>query len=257
MRCAPPCRPLTTFPPRGGCRSIVVPLPGALRTSSRPPSAASRSVIPWIPEPVRGGSRIEATSVVGHLEGEDAVLGSECERGARRLGVLRDVLECFETREVHGRLDLLGVATDAVREHLDGDDRPAGLRVESRREAFVREEGWIDPAGQVAEVVERGRRIALQVRHHLVGASRIAVDHRVCQIAASPGERPAAAAHHRGCPAPTSSHARPAPRRSAGVTPEGPRSAGRCEGRARPAPPCRARASPSSGSSGRQAWARR
>ena len=49
----------------------VTPAPGALRTWRRPPSAASRSAIPWSPEPRSAVVGIEPLAVVDDLEDED------------------------------------------------------------------------------------------------------------------------------------------------------------------------------------------
>ena len=49
-------------------------------------------------------------------------------------------------------------------------------------EPLVREERWIDPAGQVPEVLERLGRVALKVREHRVGARLVLADQRVRQL---------------------------------------------------------------------------
>ena len=81
----------------------------------------------------------------------------------------------------------------------------AGLGVEGGREALIRQERWIDPPGQVTEVVERVRPYRAAApppsRARAQGRGRSSSP----RAAVSPGARPAAAARHRGCPAPASS----------------------------------------------------
>ncbi len=79
---------------RGTRSVIVVPPPGAERTSSSPPTSRARSAMPTRPSPLAGvGARhhggIEAAAVVAHPQLGAAALLLELELDERRAGVAR------------------------------------------------------------------------------------------------------------------------------------------------------------------------
>jgi hypothetical protein len=71
--------------------------------------------------PVTDRVRIEPSPVVVHPEREQVGISTETDLGAPGLGVLRDVLERLEHREIHGGLHLLRIASDPVARHGDGN----------------------------------------------------------------------------------------------------------------------------------------
>ena len=99
----------------------VVPAPGALATSNRPPSASRRSAIP---EPgsrrcAAAGSKPTPSSATANTR--HAVGPRERDRDARSVRVLRDVLERLEAREVDGRLHILREASEVLALDRDRD----------------------------------------------------------------------------------------------------------------------------------------
>src|SRR5262245_16778894 len=115
---------------------------------------------PLKPGAVHGRAGIEPASVVGDLEREVAVGLRDRHAGRARLGVLGDVLQRLETREVDGRLDLGRVPADPVGPDRDRDCRTLCLGVERRLEALVGQQWRVDPAREVAEVLERRLQLA-------------------------------------------------------------------------------------------------
>ena len=83
----------------------VVPLPGADRTSSVPPIAASRSRSPV--RPVDGGDvgGVESLAVVGDVDPQVAVVESEGDRGLSGVAVFEGVGKRFADGEVGRALD--------------------------------------------------------------------------------------------------------------------------------------------------------
>ena len=237
-------RPVTTRPPREACRSNVVPLPGALRTSSRPPSAASRSAIPWSPEPrsAASGSKPFPSSTTSNVS--DPFDWASRTVAVRRVRVLRDVLQRLQAGEVHGGLRLCGVATDPVRFDLHGDRGLPGLGTQCGGET-------LDP--RAGEDRCRGRdRGGSRARRSPRPSPRPPSSRRRPRRSASsarpgpasPRGRRVAAAPRRGCSAPASGRARPARRRSADASREGRRRAPHSGARAPPEQPRRRRVAP-------------
>jgi len=101
--------------------------------------------------------------VVDDDEVERAVPLFERDRPPVRLRVLRSVLEGFQHGEVDGRLDLLRESAEVLGVDSDGHRRFPGLGLERRREPLVGEERWVDAAREVAQVVEGGGRVDLQL----------------------------------------------------------------------------------------------
>ena len=100
--------------PAGHLPRTVVPAPGSLSIVSVPPIASMRSVMPCSPLPRTTVAGSKPDAVVAHAELERSVPLRERDRGAARVRVLRDVLQGFQAREVHGRFEVLVVASDAV-----------------------------------------------------------------------------------------------------------------------------------------------
>ena len=61
----------------------------------------------------RGGRGVEADPVVDHLEAQPVDVATQPHLGRRRVGVLRDVLQPFQHREVGGRLDVRFISAHA------------------------------------------------------------------------------------------------------------------------------------------------
>ena len=87
----------------------------------------------------------------------------------RGLGILGDVLQRLQTREVDGGLDRLREPADAV--GVDGrwNDGLSSLRLERGRQALVGQQRRIDATRKVAQVLERLAGADLQVRRHRCG----------------------------------------------------------------------------------------
>jgi hypothetical protein len=47
------------------------------------------------------------------------------------------------------------------------------LRLERGRQTLVREQRWIDPSGEVAEILEGGLRLRFHLSEHALGGARI------------------------------------------------------------------------------------
>ena len=69
--------------------------------------------------------------------------------------VLGHVLQRLKGAEVHGGLGVLREPSDPVTVHAHGHLRLASLGRQSRHQPLVGQERWIDPPGQVPEIVER------------------------------------------------------------------------------------------------------
>src|SRR5206468_735832 len=136
--------------------------------------------------PHRG--RLEAAPVIRHREREQGRRARDRDRRLRGCRVLRDVLQSLETREVHGGLDVLRQPPDAVGVDPNREWRLPGLRVQRGPEALVGEQRRIDPARQVAKVVEGGLRLLLDLTEHLLRLGRVAL-HELPGEARLDGER--------------------------------------------------------------------
>ena len=71
------------------------------------------------------------------------------------MGVLRDVRERLRDDVERGRLDRLGQPLRRHGVELDRERRARGERLERRREPAVGEHGRVDPAGELAQLLER------------------------------------------------------------------------------------------------------
>ena len=141
---------------------------------------------PLDPGAVRGGSPDRSHAVVGRprRSGRRSTVRAGSSRAWPRRTSRRSASASRHEKYTADSISC-GVATDAVRVHVDGDDRLPRLRVEGGGEA-------LDPPGAADRSHEPGPgdrrapgRIALQLRHHPVCARRVAVDHRIRRAAAS------------------------------------------------------------------------
>jgi F420-dependent oxidoreductase-like protein len=125
--------------------------------------------------PVGGRPDVEASSVVGHLEAQLAIVLSHSDGRSVRTRVLRDVVQRLEATEVHRGLDRLVVASVAA--HLDGDrDRClASLRLEGGPESLVGEQRRIDAPGEVAQIFESSFGVALDVAEQAGALGRVSL----------------------------------------------------------------------------------
>ncbi len=106
-----------------------------------------------------------------------AVLATQSDRDVRRVRVLRHVLHRLEHREVDGRLDLPRVPADAVAVDGHGERRLASLRLERLGQTPVGEERRVDPAGEVAEVLQRVLRVVEDAVERLALLLLVLTDH--------------------------------------------------------------------------------
>ena len=97
------------------------------------------------------------------------VARGQVDTDAGRGRVLRDVLQCFEAAEVHGRLDVLAEPPDTVGVDHDRNRRLAKLRPQEWDQPAVRQQRRVNPPGQVAEVAERTRGVFPQLAEELAG----------------------------------------------------------------------------------------
>ena len=107
------------------------------------------------PHPVRRGAHVEATPVVLHREREVAAIATQANHDVRGVRVLRHVLQRLEHREVDRGLDVARVAADAVVVDRDRDGHLARLRFERLGQTPIGQERRVDPARQVAQVLQR------------------------------------------------------------------------------------------------------
>ena len=94
----------------------------------------------------------------------------------RSLRVLRHVLQGLQDAEVHGRLGLLGEATHPVGVDVHRERALPGLRPKSLGQSLVGQEGRVDSPSQLTQVVQRLRRVRLELRQHLPGPVGVSSD---------------------------------------------------------------------------------
>ncbi len=97
------------------------------------------------------GCGVETLAVVGGREGQAAVGFREDDGGLGGVGVLRGVVERFEDAEVHGSLDLLRVAADAISSDGDGDRGLARLCGERGGQPFGGQQWRVDAVRQLPQ----------------------------------------------------------------------------------------------------------
>ena len=156
--------------------TILVPWSGGLSTVSVPSSAATRSERPRSPDPM--GRVGAADAVVGDLDPGARLVAADADLDDRGAGVLDHVRQRLRDHVVRGRLDGLR-QLDRGRLDLDGDRQPGGERLERRGEAAVGEDGRMDAASELAQLVERGGELLARGLEHRLGRRRVAADLRL------------------------------------------------------------------------------
>ena len=158
---------------------IRVPDPGELCTSRRPSSASRRSASPRRPDAAGGIGA--ADPVVGDDHRRLPVGAADADDRVRGLRVLGDVRHRLRDDVVRGRLDRPGEALVRHLGDLDGHRRAGGQRLDRRAQAAVGQDGGMDPAGQLAQLVEALGELVLRLREQLAGGGRVLAQRRLDQ----------------------------------------------------------------------------
>ena len=142
----------------GSSTRTVVPVPGAVCTQNRPPSASTRSLSPTRPDPPakvappRPSSRTRTRST---SPGRRRRVDLDVDDGG--VGVLGHVGQRLGDDVVGGDLDRLGQPPVGPHVELDRDGGAAGQRLERRTQAAFGEDRRVDAAGELAQLVQRAR----------------------------------------------------------------------------------------------------
>ena len=158
--------------------TILVPCSGGLSTVER--SLERCDTVGEAPEPRTVGRVGPADAVVGHLDTGARLVGADANVDDRGAGVLDHVGERLRDHVVRGGLDGLR-QLDRGRVDLDGDRQSGGERLERRGEAPVGEDGRMDAAGELAQLVESGGELLACGLEHRLGRRRVALDLRLGQ----------------------------------------------------------------------------
>ena len=142
--------------PSGIAPATRAPRPGEDSIRRRPPIAPSLSVMFVNPAPRASAAGSKPAPVVGHLEEETSLPLAHVDRCRGGVaGVLAGVLQCLETAEVHGRLDLGRVTSDTCDVEARRQRGPRSDDGESLRESALRQEGRIDAVRELPQPLER------------------------------------------------------------------------------------------------------
>ena len=157
----------------------VVPRPAGEETSSRPSSAAIRSLSPRRPGPV---ARVGAADpVVGDRHDEPPVLAAHVDRGVRRVRVARDVRDRLGDDEVRRGLDRRRQPLVRHGGDLDRQRHPLRQRLQRRPEPAIGEHRRMDPARELAQLADRLVEVLRRAVEQLPGRLRIVVHARARQ----------------------------------------------------------------------------
>ena len=140
--------------PAGISARTTVPLEGRDRTSSRPPSAATRSARPVSPLPAAGSAPptpSSRTSITTRSRSRRTVTSAAAARG-----VLGDVGQRLRHDEVGRRLDRRRERRIDVRGDRHRQRRPCGEGVEPGGQPALGEDRGMDAAGELAQLREPG-----------------------------------------------------------------------------------------------------
>jgi hypothetical protein len=116
----------------------------------------------------RGGRPVESPAVIPHGEGEGPAVLADGDAGLPGLRVLRGVLQRFQHAEIDGGLDFLGVPAQVRCFHRDRKGRLPRLCFECGRQPQVGEQRWVDPPGEIPELLQRVLRLLLGLREQLI-----------------------------------------------------------------------------------------
>ena len=144
------------LPGTGSRPDTVVPVSGLGAEVQRPAQGGQPVGHALQAGAVPGGRGIESGSVVSDGELEASAGAGEADVRPGGVGVLGDVLQGLERAEVHGRLDVLRVALNAVGLNRDRHRGLARLGLQGEDEALVGEQRRVDAPGESPQVVERG-----------------------------------------------------------------------------------------------------
>ena len=152
------------------------PAPAGCRRSSSPSSAWTRSARPRRPEPREGRRRRRRRRRSRRPRCRSCAATLTCDaRGARVLG---DVGERLADEEVGRRLGRRGSRVSGTSAIVDRHGRAVGERAERRTEAVLGQDRRVDPARELAQLVERGTQLARRPRR--AARTRRSPPHRAC-----------------------------------------------------------------------------
>ena len=130
----------------------LVPPPGGESTSNRPSSASTRSRSPSRPPP--GDSSAPPDAVVADLHVEALVLDGDVHERLAGVGVLRDVGQRLGGDEVRGGLDRVAEVGHRPARDLHRHRSARGERLERRAQPAVAEQRRVDPARDLAQLLD-------------------------------------------------------------------------------------------------------
>src|SRR5215469_4865739 len=102
-----------------------------------------------------GCGRVESNTIVRDAERQLFALVTDAHPGSRRTGVLGDVLQCFQYREIQGRLYVLAISAEPGCFDSNGDCGLSRLRLERSPQPKVGQQWRIDAVREVAQIRKR------------------------------------------------------------------------------------------------------